>query len=1012
MTKPIKKKIISAKNLVEDQLMGDGYNNFTAKLGLQTENLSSIATYTLGNLISRNHVQLESIYRTSWIAGQVIDTVAEDMTKEGITMMSKLSPDDIQKMSASLTELGIWQKLCSTIKWARLYGGAIAVMLIDGADYTKPFDAAKVRKDSFKGLAVFDRWQLEPSYNDLVTELGPDMGKPKFYTILPAMETMSTIKVHYSRVVRLEGIEMPYYQKKYDNLWGMSVIERMLDRLMAFDSATQGAAQLIYKAHLRVVQIDGLRQALAMGGKTESAVIKQFQYIRLMQTNEGITLLDKNDTFTPHQYTFSGLADMLIQFGQQISGAVNIPLVRLFGQSPSGFNSGEADLRNYYDNVGKLQESMLRMPIFKILDTLCMSVNGKPLPEDFEFDFNSLWQPSEVEKSQIVNNDVSALNIAFQAGMITKKIAMKELAQRSHVTGRFSNITDEDIEKAEEEPPEHQSMGGAGEEENQEVDLKGLQEKIGQKEPEPEADDVVEKKSLEQLEAELNELGGSEGKSLEDLEAELRKLDPVTLEQLEAELNKLGPEPTFEQLEETLRNIKANADPELMQLEKQLNEIDTSMPITPAKKMTIDNKGLLSRAWDSFKRIFTDDRQLQAPKGGVTVKGKKFSGGEFIPSAGGYAAEYKKQKEGEAPASEKPAPLTSEKRQQLINRKAEIKEKLKELAARKTEIDKKLPESKEKSKELAARKAELGNKLSELNGPSKSGVVKFEGMGTLDRAKVNLINQVKMSENHVKDLLTFDGYETTAHYEFPKSQKGVCYVIAKATNKDGEFVDTTISVDIDHPDDVHLNYLEISGKGKGTAKSYLKKLEDHARATGKKTISLDADISIGRYAWAKLGFEASDPDYLRDMKRHFIPYAKKVLAMNGQKDYSKEIAQMERDIAGFKRVEDVCDYRFPDTDFTHEQLKKIGYMNDDVPTDLKMHLGKSYMTHQKLKQFTGYTGVKTVGKTGDSMGAFLGGELETKDAESKPILIVSDPDHGVKEGQSDFEFHKDLMLGE
>jgi phage-related protein (TIGR01555 family) len=642
MSKPIKKKITSAKNLVEDQLMGDGYNNFTAKLGLNTENLSSIATYTLGNLISRNHVQLESIYRTSWIAGQVIDTVAEDMTKEGIMMMSKLSPDDIQKMSASLTELGIWQKLCSTIKWARLYGGAIAVMLIDGADYTKPFDVTKVRKDSFKGLAVFDRWQLEPSYNELVTELGPDMGKPKFYTILPAMETMSTIKVHYSRVVRLEGIEMPYYQKKYDNLWGMSVIERMLDRLMAFDSATQGAAQLIYKAHLRVVQIDGLRQALAMGGKTESAVIKQFQYIRLMQSNEGITLLDKNDTFTPHSYTFAGLAEMLIQFGQQISGAVNIPLVRLFGQSPSGFNSGEADLRNYYDNVGKLQETMLRMPVHKILETLCMSVNGKPLPDDFEFDFNSLWQPSEVEKSQIVNNDVSALNIAFQSGMITKKIAMKELAQNSHVTGRFSNITDEDIEKAEEEPPEHQGMGsGLGGEENQEVDLKGLQEKIGQ-EPEPEADDTIGEKSLEDLEAELNELDGGGEKSLEDLEKELSNLDPPSLEQLEKELSKLGPEPTIEELETILKNIKTNFDPELMQLEKQLEEIDTSTPATPPKKMTTDNRGVLAKAWGSVKGFFTGDKQIHAPKGGVTVKGKKFKGGEFIPTAGGYATEYKK----------------------------------------------------------------------------------------------------------------------------------------------------------------------------------------------------------------------------------------------------------------------------------------------------------------------------------------------------------------------------------
>lgn len=658
MSKPIRKKIMTKKNLVEDQLTGDGYNNFTAKLGLQTENLSSVATYTLGNLISRNHVQLESIYRTSWIAGQVIDTVAEDMTKEGIQMLSKMSPDDIQKMNASLTELGIWQKICSTIKWARLYGGAIAVMLIDGADYTKPFDVTKVGKDSFKGLAVFDRWQLEPSYNDLVTELCPDMGKPKFYTILPAMETMSTMKVHYSRVVRLEGIEMPYYQKKYDNLWGMSVIERMLDRLMAFDSATQGAAQLIYKAHLRVVQIDGLRQALAMGGKTESAVIKQFQYIRLMQTNEGITLLDKNDTFTPHQYTFSGLAEMLIQFGQQISGAVNIPLVRLFGQSPSGFNSGEADLRNYYDNVGKLQESMLRVPMYKLLETLCMSINGKPLPDDFEFKFNSLWQPSELEKSQIVNADVTALNTAFQSGMITKKIAMKELAQNSHLTGRFSNIKEEDIDAAQEEPPEHQGMGGGEAKESveepvKEVDLNNLEKQLAAlpdsgAEAEPEQDDKEEEKSLE------------------DLERELKELDAPTLEQLEEELRKLGKEPTIEELEAILKEIKIpSADPELDKLQDQLDDL---LSETPAPKMTVDD--------------LTEDKQVRAPKGGVSVKGKKFKGGEFIPSAGGYAAEYKKMQKEKSSSAEGHAEGKVKKKGKINKEKLKaLKDKIKKGAA-------------------------------------------------------------------------------------------------------------------------------------------------------------------------------------------------------------------------------------------------------------------------------------------------------------------------------------------
>lgn len=40
----------------------------------------------------------------------------------------------------------------------------------------------------------------------------------------------------------------------------------------------------------------------------------------------------------------------------------------------------------------------------------------------------------------------------------------------------------------------------------------------------------------------------------------------------------------------------------------------------------------------------TTDKQVHAPKGGVTVKGKKFAGGEFIPAEGGYQEAYEKQK--------------------------------------------------------------------------------------------------------------------------------------------------------------------------------------------------------------------------------------------------------------------------------------------------------------------------------------------------------------------------------
>lgn len=607
------------KALTKDIATTDGFNNFFARLGMETNNLAAYGRHTQGNIISRNHVLLEFIYRSSWIAGQVVDTVAEDMTKEGISMYSKLSPDKIQEIQSKIVELGVWSKVCSNIKWGRLYGGSIAVILIDGADYSKPLDVKKIAKDSFKGLAVFDRWQVEPSFNDLITQIGPDMGKPKFYTVLPAMETLSGEKIHHTRVIRHDGIEMPYYQKKLDNTWGMSVIERMYDRLLAFDSATQGAAQLLYKAHLRVVQIEGLRQALAQGGAVENAVIKQFQYIRLMQSNEGITLLDSKDTFSTHGYQFSGLSDILIQFGQQVSGAVNIPLVRLFGQSPSGFSTGDTDLRNYYDNISKLQESTLRTPIYKILDIMSMSAHGRPLPDDFEYSFNSLWRISEVEKSQIAAADANTVNTLFQSGIYTKKIALKEIAQHSHTTGRGSNISDEDIKNAVEEPPEHQGMMGGQQspevateaKPDHDLSLQDLRDKL--KSPpgnnHPEQDD--KETSLESLENELNAL---DDRSLDQLEKELNNLDAPSLEQLEKELQAISNgEKTLSELGKELRQIGLT-DPVIATLEKQLESL--KLP-SPPKKMTHD--GFFKRAVDAFKSFFTLDKKEKW----ITIKGKE-----------------------------------------------------------------------------------------------------------------------------------------------------------------------------------------------------------------------------------------------------------------------------------------------------------------------------------------------------------------------------------------------------
>lgn len=437
-----------------DRATADSFQNMQARLGVGTGNLSDGNTYALSNLLTRQPRTLEAMYRGSWVVGAVVDSVAEDMTREGVDFGSSVKPGAIEMIHAAEDDLQIWQSLQEVIQWGRLYGGAIGVLNIDGQDMETPLRIETIDRDQFLGIVPLGRWELLPIVTDNIPSTGAVVGHPEFYDVGPQASAFLHQRIHHSRVIRIEGIKLPYFQRIAESGWGLSVIERMYDRLVAYDSASQGSAQLIYKAYLRTLKIKDLRKILAAGGAAETAVEKHVEAIRRFQSSEGLTMLDAEDDFETHTYSFAGLNDLLLGFGQQLSGATQIPLVRLFGQSPAGLNStGESDLRNYYDAIRSKQQKDLREPVNKVSSILYRSVVGGTPPEGFRAQFNPLWQMSDTEKGTLAKTIVDAVGTASELGLIGTQSAMRELKQSAEQTGVFSNITDEEIQEADIAPP-------------------------------------------------------------------------------------------------------------------------------------------------------------------------------------------------------------------------------------------------------------------------------------------------------------------------------------------------------------------------------------------------------------------------------------------------------------------------------------------------------------------------------------------------------------------------------
>ena len=437
------KKMIRAKAT-------DAFQNMLARMGAFTPSLLESTNYPLTRL-TRNFNLMNSLYRSHWLIRKIIDVIPQDMTKNWIKITSNLTPEAITELKSVERKTSIIKKITQGLRWGRLYGGALGIMLIkgQGEDLSKPLDLDSILPGDFKGILILDRWNGCYPGTSLVTDISDsEHGLPEYYYVTDP-ETNININIHHSRVIRFTGDELPYWEWLAEQYWGASVIDSIFDELKKRDNVSWNIANLTFLANLRVLKMSDLGQLLSTTDvNSQRELYDTVQSQNWLMNNFSMQILDKEDDFSTHQYTFSGLSDVYQQFIMDISGAAGIPVTRLFGRSPAGLNAtGESDLQNYYDMIEEKQESTLRPIAEKLLPIIAMSTWGV-IPDDLDFRFNPVQRATEEKLADIVAKKSTAIREARDSGIISDRIALKEYKQMSDTTGMWTNITDEDIDKA------------------------------------------------------------------------------------------------------------------------------------------------------------------------------------------------------------------------------------------------------------------------------------------------------------------------------------------------------------------------------------------------------------------------------------------------------------------------------------------------------------------------------------------------------------------------------------
>ena len=433
----------------------DGFSNPLARLGAGTPNLLDSTQYVMSRM-TNDFGTLNAMYRDSWIVRRIVDIIPADMLKNWITITSGLTPDLIKKIDVELRRTQLIKKIQEGLCWGRLYGGAIGIMLIKGQgspeQLAMPLKLEEMVPGDFKGLLILDRWNGVSPSSELVDDISdPEYGLPDAYIVTDPVDGTMT-RVHHTRCIRFTGNALPFWEKQAELYWGASVIESVFDELKKRDNVSWNIAQLTFMANLRVLKMNDIGQTLAATDpQSQAELYRTLTAQNWLMSNMGIQIMDAADGLETHQYTFGGLADCYQQFIMDISGAAEIPVTKLFGRSPSGLNAtGESDLQNYYDMIGEKQESILRPILNKLLPPFMVSMFGA-VPDDLDFDFNPVSEPSDKERMELAKTGTDNVVAALNAGMISKRTGLQELKQQSERTGVWTNITDEDIEKAPDE---------------------------------------------------------------------------------------------------------------------------------------------------------------------------------------------------------------------------------------------------------------------------------------------------------------------------------------------------------------------------------------------------------------------------------------------------------------------------------------------------------------------------------------------------------------------------------
>lgn len=366
---------------------------------------------------TKNSVLLDfTRYEMGGLYANVVDIPADTAISRGV----ELENDENNVLLYEIERLAFLPYIANAVRWSRLFGGAVFVLITDDGLLNEPLNPARMTKIS--ELRVFGFDQVSPTSLRYLDPKKANFGQYQSYFV---QLNNAQVEIHESRMLFISGDPLPDRAKNGIHWKGRS-ITRVFEKITLYENALQLSNEILRRKQQPVHRMKGLATAIANG--LEETIRSRVSMVEKARNSLNSVVVDLEDEYTILNADLGGVVDILDELKVAISADTKIPVSILFGQSAKGMNAtGENDLESFYDLVEGIQQNKIKPALEKLLELIVLQPHVKA-NNDWKITFPSLKTPTEAELANIQKTKAD-----------TKAVETKRLLDLVEV-GAISNI--------------------------------------------------------------------------------------------------------------------------------------------------------------------------------------------------------------------------------------------------------------------------------------------------------------------------------------------------------------------------------------------------------------------------------------------------------------------------------------------------------------------------------------------------------------------------------------------